>query len=96
MGYSTWEIYLNEKHRRHMYIKTSPMQDLGVYCYRCGYLENVQGVMIMVPPTKVLLEIFFCTYAFLKKIKKCFCVLRVRKVIGKQGSYESGVLKDIW
>ncbi len=40
--------------RRHMYIKTSPMQNLGIYCYRYGHHENVQDFMVMIPPTKVL------------------------------------------
>ena len=78
-----------------MYIKTSPMQDLRIDCYRYGYLENVQDEMVMVPPTKVLLEIFFCTYASLKKIMKCFCFFKDMKETGKQGSYEWG-LRDIW
>jgi len=50
-----------------MYIKTSPMQDLPIYCYRYGRRENVKAFMDMKPPTKVLLESFFCTHAFLKK-----------------------------
>ncbi len=79
-----------------MYIKTSPMQDLRIDCYRYGYLENVQDEMVMVPPTKVLLEIFFCTYAFLKKIIKCFSACKDMKETEKQGFYESGVLRDTW
>jgi len=45
---------LKENYRRHMYIKTSPMQDLPIYCYRYGHLENVQALIVTVPPTKVL------------------------------------------
>jgi hypothetical protein len=37
-----------------MYIKTSPMQDLPVYCYRYGYRENMKAFKDMIPPTKVL------------------------------------------
>ena len=53
-----------------MYIKISPMQDLPFYCYRYGHLENAQALIVTVPPTKVLLDSFFCTHAFLKKILK--------------------------
>ena len=48
-----------------MYIKTSPMQDLPICCLRYGYLENVQDSLKMFSPTKVLLESFFRTYAFI-------------------------------
>jgi len=40
-------MQLKENLRRHMYIKTSPMQDL----------------MVIVPLKKVPLESFFCTHA---------------------------------
>ena len=63
-----------------MYIKTSPMQDLRIYCYRYGHLENVKALMVMVPPTKVLSasadslrrtgELFLHT-CLLEKIMKC-------------------------
>jgi hypothetical protein len=56
-----------ENYRRHMSIKTSPMQDLPVYCYQYGYLENVQDLMCIVPPTKVLPDSFFWTYTFSPK-----------------------------
>ncbi len=46
--------FLNKNHRRHMYIKISPMQDLPIYCYRYGHLENVKALIVKVPPTKVL------------------------------------------
>jgi len=58
---------LNADHGRHMYIKTSPMQGLAINYYRYGYLENVKAVIVNVPLTKVLLESFFCTHAFLKR-----------------------------
>jgi hypothetical protein len=51
-----------ENIRRHMYIKTSPMQDLPVILMY-GHRENVKAFMVIVPPTKVLLESFFCTHA---------------------------------
>jgi hypothetical protein len=50
-----------------MYIKISPTQNLRMYCFRYRYLENVKASMDMFPPTKVLPESFFCTYAFLGK-----------------------------
>ena len=36
-----------------MYIKTSPMQDLPLYCFH-SYRENVKAFMDMIPPTKIL------------------------------------------
>jgi hypothetical protein len=63
-----------------MYIKTSPMQDLPIYFYQYGHLENVEAFIVTAPPTKVLsahgrirrgdLDSFFCTHAFFKKILK--------------------------
>jgi len=62
-----------------MYIKTYPMQDLPIYFYRYGHLENVQAFIVTAPPTKVLSAPadslrrtgnFFCTYAFFKRILK--------------------------
>jgi len=50
-----------------MYIETSPMQDLPVYCIRYSPRENVKASMGVLPPTKVQLESFFCTYTFLKR-----------------------------
>ncbi len=52
-------MHLNKNHRRHMYIKTSPLRvvdnaGFAYYCYRYGHLENVKALIDMVPPTKVL------------------------------------------
>ena len=57
---------LKENYRRHVYTKSSPMQDLPICCYRYGRLENVQAWIVTAPPTKVLLDSFFCTHAFVE------------------------------
>jgi len=62
-----------------MYIKNSPMQDLPVYCNRYSPRENVKAFMDMIPPTKVLLESFFCTDAFLKDNKCIFWVNELQR-----------------
>jgi hypothetical protein len=54
----------DENSRRYMSIKISPMQDLPIYCYQSGHLENVQKLMCIVLPSKVLPDSFFWTYTF--------------------------------
>jgi hypothetical protein len=61
------KMHLTEKHKRHMCIKTSPMQNERLCCHRFGQHENVQEFMVMLPLTKVLPESFSRTYALLKR-----------------------------
>jgi len=77
---------LKENYRRHMYIKTSPMQDLPIYCYRYGHLENVQALSAPVSSNdspgradSLRGTGVFCTHAFFKMQENAFGGLKEKR-----------------